>query len=31
MDSTPLDNLKPPRFETGKPFLVCRHRRALHP
>jgi AraC family transcriptional regulator len=22
MDSTLLDNLKPPRFETGKPFLV---------
>jgi AraC family transcriptional regulator len=22
MDSTPLDNLKPTRFETGKPFLV---------
>src|SRR6266567_8860128 len=23
MDSTLLDNLRPPRFETGKPFLVA--------
>ena len=23
MDSTPIDNLRAPRFETGKPFLVA--------
>ena len=39
MDSTPIDNLQPPRFETGKPLLVAglgeryqpRERRAAFP